>query len=312
MIKRGPISNVLRCKRISSALYYKERRMWTMNFKAYLRLTRLHRPIGIWLLLFPSWWGLALARPQEVPFFALILFAFGAIFMRSAGCVYNDLVDKDLDQQVERTASRPLAAGEISRKEALVLLLFLLGGGALILFTFPPPVILTGFVALCLVFLYPWMKRVTYWPQVFLGVTLNLGILMGWFCFQPSLSLTPFPFYGGAILWTLGYDTIYALQDQKGDLLAGVKSSALVVSSFSKPFLAVIYGLTLALWGLGGLTAHLKGTYWFFLSLIGLHFIWQIFTLKEEVPNNCMKRFESNKDIGILLFLGIVFSHLID
>jgi len=284
----------------------------TMNLKTYLRLARLHRPIGIWLLLFPAWWGLALASPKGPSFFLLLLFGCGALLMRSAGCVYNDLIDQDFDGQVKRTASRPLVTGEISRKEALFLFLFLLGGGALILFTLPPPVILTGFIALGLVLLYPWMKRLTYWPQIFLGITLNVGILMGWLCFYSSLSSVPFLFYGGAILWTLGYDTIYALQDREDDFFAGVKSSALVISSIPKLFLSIVYGLALSLWGLGGIEAHLKGTYWFFLSLIALQFMWQIFTLKENISTNCMKRFESNKDIGVLLFLGIVFSYLID
>ena len=232
--------------------------------------------------------------------------------MRSAGCVYNDMIDKDFDAKVKRTASRPLAAKDVSSKEAWIILFFLLGGSALILFSLPVPVIATGFVALGFVFFYPWMKRLTYWPQLFLGLTFNIGIFMGWLSLRPSISPIPFLFYGGAILWTLGYDTIYAFQDREDDLLIGVKSSAVAISSDPKLFLSVFYGGTLILWGMGGKAAQLSWVYWLFLSLIALHFAWQVLSLRENIPSNCLKRFESNTNIGILLFLGIVFSRLID
>lgn len=283
-----------------------------MKLTSYVKLARLHRPIGTWLLMFPAWWGLALASPIWPSFSLLILFACGAIIMRSAGCVYNDMVDKEFDVKVKRTATRPLPAGDLSLKEALIFLFFLLGGGALILFSLPLPVILVGFFALILVFLYPWMKRITYWPQLFLGFTFNIGLLMGWLSLKPTLTMTPFLFYGGAILWTLGYDTIYAFQDREDDLFAGVKSSALAVSSTPKIFLSIVYGTTLFLWGMGGREACLSWIYWFFLSLIALQMGWQIISLREENQNNCLKRFESNASIGIFLFLAIVFSHLID
>ena len=283
-----------------------------MNYKAYIRLARLHRPIPIWLLLFPCWWGVALASPAVPPPLLLLLFLCGALLMRSAGCVYNDIIDQDLDAKVRRTAIRPLASGELSSKEAFIFLFFLLVCGALILFSLPLPVVLTGFVALGLVFLYPWMKRITYWPQLFFGVTFNIGILMGWLSLRPDLSLTPFLFYGGAILWGIGYDTIYAFQDKEDDLLAGIKSSAIVISSSPKTYLCLIYGSAIILWGMGGLRAQLTWIYWLFLSLITLQFLWQILSLKENIPNNCLKRFESNTKIGIFLFLGIVFSRLIN
>lgn len=283
-----------------------------MNFRGYIRLARLHRPVGIGLLLFPAWWGIALGSSQFPSLLLLFLFATGALFMRSAGCVYNDIIDRDFDAKVKRTATRPLAAGEVSLGQAFVLLVTLLGGGALILFSLPLPVIFMGFIALFLVLLYPWMKRLTYWPQLFLGVTFNIGIFMGWLCLQPTLSLVPFLFYGGAILWTLGYDTIYAFQDRDDDLLIGVKSSTLIVSSAPKFFMSSVYTFTIFLWGVGGKEAKLTWIYWLFLSLISLQFVWQILSLEIEVPNNCQQRFESNVRIGLLLFLGIVFSHLID
>lgn len=236
----------------------------------------------------------------------------GALLMRSAGCVYNDIIDRDLDRQVKRTALRPLVKGEISSKEASIFLVGLLMGGALVLFSLPWSVILTGFLALGLVFLYPWMKQVTYWPQFFLGITFNIGILMGWLCLLPSLSYVPFLFYGGAILWTIGYDTIYAFQDTEDDLLAGIKSSALVVAPAPRAFLGATYGVALTLWAIGGIEAQLKYPYWIFLSFIIIHFLWQIFSLKENNSGNCLNRFESNAQIGIFLFLGIVFSRLIN
>lgn len=282
-----------------------------MNFTAYVRLARLHRPVGIWLLMFPAWWGIALASPKGPPSLLLLLFTCGAVLMRSAGCVYNDMIDKDFDAKVRRTAARPLAAGNVSSKEAVSVLFFLLVGSALILFNLPPPVILTGFIALGLVFLYPWMKRITYWPQIFLGLTFNSGIFMGWLSLHPTLSLTPFLFYGGAILWTIGYDTIYAFQDIEDDLFAGVKSSAIAISATPKLYLSLFYGGALILWGMGGHEAHLSWVYWFFLSLIALQMVWQISSLRENDSDNCLKRFKSNANVGILLFLAIIFSRLI-
>ncbi len=280
-----------------------------MPLIAYLKLARLHRPHGIWLLLLPSWWGIALASPGFPPLFTLFLFGAGALLMRSAGCIYNDIIDKDFDAKVRRTATRPLAAGDVTLKGAVIFLCLLLGGAAVILFSLPLPVIGTGFIALALVFLYPWMKRLTYWPQLFLGFTFNIGLLMGWLTLSPTLSSVPLLFYGGAILWTLGYDTIYALQDIEDDLLVGVKSSALVASSFVKLFLTLVYGGALYLWALGGSEAHLSVIYWLFLGLAALQFVWQIFSLHKESPQNCLDRFQSNSRIGVLLFLGIVFSH---
>lgn len=229
--------------------------------------------------------------------------------MRSAGCIYNDMTDKDFDAKVKRTALRPLATGEVSSKEALLILFFLLAMSALILFSLPLPVIMVGFVSLALVILYPWMKRMTYWPQLFLGLAFNIGVFMGWLSLCPSLSLTPLLFYGGGIFWTIGYDTIYAFQDLEDDILIGVKSSAIAISSAPKLFLSLFYGAAIILWGIGGKEAHLGGVYWLFLSLITFHFAWQIFVLRKDNANNCLEIFKSNTMVGFLLFLGILLSH---
>lgn len=285
---------------------------WTQKLKASLMLGRLHRPVGIWLLMFPGWWSLSLAHPQAPPFYLLFLFACGALFMRSAGCVYNDWVDQDIDREVKRTVSRPLATGKVSSREACALLAFFLIGGAFVLFSLPETVIYTGFLALGLLFLYPWMKRITYWPQLFLGITYNIGVLMGWLSLQPTLTLTPLLFYGGAILWTLGYDTIYGLQDVEDDLRIGVKSSSLIVLSMPKFFLTLVYGGALFLWAMGGKEAQLGQTYWIFLGIIALQLFWQVVSLNPQSPSDCLKKFESNVKIGLLLFLAIVLSHIID
>jgi 4-hydroxybenzoate polyprenyltransferase len=282
-----------------------------VTLDTFLRLTRLSRPIGIWLLLFPCWWGIALASPKWPPLALLLLFACGATLMRSAGCVYNDMIDKNFDAKVKRTAIRPLATGEVSSKEALFILFFLLAMSALILFSLPLPVIMVGFVSLALVLLYPWMKRITYWPQLFLGLAFNIGVLMGWLSLYPTFSLTLLLFYGGGIFWTIGYDTIYAFQDLEDDILIGVKSSAIVISSAPKLFLSLFYGVAVILWGVGGKEAHLGWVYWLFLTFITLHFAWQILALRKNNANNCLEIFKSNTKIGFLLFLGIFLSHLI-
>jgi 4-hydroxybenzoate polyprenyltransferase len=283
-----------------------------MKTNTYLKLARLHRPHGIWLLLFPSWWGIALASVPFPPPFLLLLFLMGAILMRSAGCVYNDIVDRNFDAQVKRTAIRPLASGKVSPKSAFFFLIMLLWLAFLILLSLPSPVIMTGFIALGLVLLYPWMKRLTYWPQLFLGITFNVGTIMGWLSLTPVLTVVPLLFYGGGILWTLGYDTIYALQDREDDLLVGVKSSAIKVSAFLKPFLVVCYGGAVVLWSVGGKAAHLTESYWFFIAMIALQFAWQILTLNEKDTTNCLKLFQSNSIVGLFLFLAIVFSKVMD
>lgn len=282
-----------------------------ITLKNYLTLSRLHRPAGTFLLLFPALWGLALGSSSFPPLSLIFLFGCGAFLMRSAGCVYNDVIDRDFDVKVRRTAPRPLATEEISVKSALLFFGILLVASAGILFHLPGTVIFTGFMALGLVLTYPWMKRITYWPQLFLGLTFNIGILMGWLSVNKNLSLIPFLFYGGAILWTLGYDTIYALQDAEDDLFAGVKSTTLIVSSFLKLFLSLVYFGAVVSWGIGGALLGLTWTFWIFLSLISFQFLWQIVTLKDKDGKNCRKRFESNISIGGLLFLGIVFSRFI-
>ena len=295
-------------KHVRQALFIKD----IHKVFSYLKLARLHRPYAIWILMFPAWWGLVLTSPTLPSFDLFSLFALGAILVRSAGCIYNDIIDKKFDVHVKRTAMRPLGRGEISLWGAWIFLVFLLGGAAWILFTLPSQVILTGFIALGLIGAYPWMKRLTYWPQIFLGVTYNMGLIMGELTFAPSLSLPLILFYGGAILWTLGYDTIYALQDREDDLQIGIKSSAIVVFPFLTPFLIAVYGGALLFWGVAAELLHFGAIYWVSWILVALHFSWQIFSLKKQDATNCLTRFNANSLVGLLLFLGLVFSRFIN
>jgi 4-hydroxybenzoate polyprenyltransferase len=196
--------------------------------RPYLKLARLDRPIGTWLLLFPCWWGLALASKGWPDPELLIAFALGSVVMRGAGCTYNDMVDREFDARVERTRRRPLPSGAISLRAAAVFLALQLLAGLAILFTFNTITIALGIASLALVFTYPFMKRVTWWPQAFLGLTFNWGVLMGWSAVTGDISLPALLLYTGAIAWTIGYDTIYAHQDKEDDALIGLRSTALL------------------------------------------------------------------------------------
>lgn len=266
---------------------------------------RVHRPFGIFPLLFPCWWGLALS-PGVPEAEDLILFALGAFIMRSAGCIINDLWDKNIDRQVERTKIRPLAAGDLSTLQALCLLALLLSLGLAVLLSFPTNVILLGASSLILVITYPLMKRITYWPQLFLGLTFNWGVLLGGLVYNERLSAPWYLFYLAGILWTIGYDTIYAHQDRHDDDMIGVKSTALLFGEKTKTYLLFFYGTAFILMLLGGLFAG-KGIF-FGLMMLGTaaHFIWQINTLDINDSQNCHQRFASNSFLGGWIFICLL------
>lgn len=279
------------------------------SVKPYALLARLDRPIGIWLLLLPGWWavilasgGLAAMGLREWTLMAL--FAAGSVVMRAAGCVINDLWDRKLDQQVARTQSRPLASGALSPRQALIFLAGLLALGLLILLQMNGLTIMLGVLTLPLIILYPLMKRITWWPQAFLGLTFNFGILMGWSAVTGDITLSPILLYIGGIFWTLGYDTIYALQDQEDDALAGIKSTARL---FGKEAHIAIMLFYIAAWffidaGMGRAPA--AGS-WMFLCAApaGLHLFWQVRSLRARSP---LAIFRSNRDFGLLVLAGIV------
>lgn len=280
-------------------------------WRPFLRLARADRPIGTWLLLWPCWWSVTLAAAclQQTPdLWLLVLFGLGAVVMRAAGCVINDIFDREIDAKVARTSARPIASGEISVLQALVFLAVLLTIGLVVLLQLSQTAILLGLVSLLLVVPYPLMKRITYWPQAWLGLTFNWGALMGWAAVTDTFALPALLLYLGGIFWTLGYDTIYAHQDKEDDALIGVKSSALRLGDDSRPWLAGFYALAVALLAAAGWTGGVAWPYYFGVAAMAGHFIWQIVTLDIDDPRNCLARFKSNRNAGLLLFLGILFA----
>jgi len=279
--------------------------------RPYLKLARLDRPIGIWLLLFPCIWGVTLASDGAPDLSLLLLFTIGAVLMRSAGCTLNDIVDRDFDAQVERTRTRPLAMGTISLRHAYRFLgvLLLLGLGVLLFFN--PFTVFLGIASLGLVAIYPFAKRVTYWPQAVLGLTFTWGALLGWTAVKESLEIAPLLLYAGAFMWTLGYDTIYAHQDREDDLQIGVKSTAIRLGERTKLFLFLFYGTALLFFAAAGETVGLAWPFHAGLALLGAHFFWQATTLRIDQPGDCLSKFRSNQWAGLILTLAIVAGKLL-
>ncbi len=284
-------------------------------WRPFFRLARLDRPIGIWLLLWPSWWGIALAADSEGwrwPSPALlVLFGIGAVVMRGAGCTFNDIVDRKIDARVERTRSRPLPSGQVTLAQAWTFLIFQSLLGLLILLTLNPLTIFMGILALALVAAYPFMKRVTYWPQTWLGLTINWGILMGYTAATGHLTLAPVLMYAGAVLWTIGYDTIYAHQDREDDALIGVKSTALKLGYQSPVWVGVFYGLSLTLLVVAGLVAGLGAFYYLGLLVAASHLAWQVYNFDIDRGAVCLRLFQSNRDLGALIFIALVVDTLL-
>jgi len=278
--------------------------------RPYLRLARLDRPIGSWLLLIPCWWsaGLAaIAAHERGPRLThLILFFVGAFAMRGAGCTWNDIVDRDLDRSVERTRSRPIPSGQVSVAQAAAFLVAQALVGLVVLVQFNGFAIATGIVSLAIVAVYPFMKRITYWPQIVLGLAFSWGALMGWAAAFGSLDVRPLVLYAGSIAWVIGYDTVYAHQDREDDALIGIKSTALLFGDRTKPMLAIFYGLAVGLIGLAGALAGAGGLFWLGLAAFAVHLGWQIVRLDVHDPDVCLAVFKSDRDAGLVLFAGIV------
>jgi len=282
------------------------------RLRPYAVLARLDKPIGTWLLLWPGLWSVALATDGLPDIRLLALFAAGALVMRSAGCIYNDIVDRDFDARVERTRDRPIAAGVISVQTALVFLALLLAIGLAILLQLNGFAILLGIASLALVFTYPFMKRITYWPQAFLGLTFNWGALLGWAAVEGGLSWPAGLLYAGGIAWTLGYDTIYAHQDKEDDALIGVKSSALALGDRTKPWLWIFYSLTLAGFAAAGALSHIAWPFYVGLGAAALLFIWQVKTLKMANGADCLAKFKLNFWVGAVIFASIIGAHALN
>ena len=277
--------------------------------RPYLRLARLDRPIGSWLLLLPCWWSLGLAgvaAREPVNLWHVLLFFIGAFAMRGAGCTWNDIVDRDLDRMVERTRSRPIPSGQVTLAAAAVFLVAQALIGLAVLLQFNRFAIICGIVSLAIVAVYPFMKRFTYWPQIGLGLSFSWGALMGWAAAFGGLDWPAYLLYAGSIAWVIGYDTIYAHQDREDDALIGIKSTALLFGAQTKPMLAVCYSAAVALIALAGWSAGAGVVLSLGLLVFAMHLSWQIARLDINDSENCLVVFKSNRDAGLILFAALI------
>lgn len=281
-----------------------------LSWRPYLRLGRFDRPIGIWLLLFPCWWSQTLAevqRGQPFPSLSLLaLFAVGAAVMRASGCAYNDYVDREIDAQVARTRGRPIPSGQITPAAALIYVVVMALIGLAVLLTFNTATIVLAIASLAIVALYPFAKRFTSYPQLVLGLAFNWGALVGWTAVKGEIGWPAILLYIGCVFWTVGYDTIYAHQDKEDDALLGLGSTALTFGNNTVSYVGALYGAAVVLWLLAGLLAGTHLIYFLAVTLVFLQMAWQVATLDTRDPNNCLRRFRSNRDVGAAVFLGLV------
>ena len=285
------------------------------HLNLFIELTRLNKPIGYMLLFWPCVWGLTLVYDfnSEINTYYkyLIFFLLGSILMRSAGCIINDITDKKFDQKVERTKNRPIASEKISIKLALLYALVLCFCAFLILINFNLFTIVLALASMPFAFSYPLMKRFTYWPQLFLGITFNYGLVLAWISINNSISLTPIMFYIGAIFWTLGYDTIYGYQDIKDDEIIGIKSTSIKFKNNPKTFLTLCYSFLLISLILIGILMNFSNIFYLFLIIPFCHlFFYQINFLSINKPEDCLKIFKSNNILGLIVCMNILVGKL--
>lgn len=270
----------------------------------YAYLARWDRPIGVWLLLMPGLWSVTSSTENiEGIIVTAVLFFFGAVLMRGAGCTINDMADKDIDEKIERTKGRPLASGKLSFNKALIFLTVQLGLAFVILAQFNRLTIFLGVASLGLVVCYPFMKRLTYWPQAFLGLTMNWGILMGWAAVNNEISLPPLILYFGSFFWTMGYDTIYGHMDRKDDLMVGVKSTSILLGADTKRYVAIWYTIFFLSFLAFGWLVGMGGLYFLGASFIMAMLLYQVLTLDIKKPSYCLKLFKIN---GLIGFVGVL------
>ena len=280
------------------------------HISIFLELTRLKKPIGFMLLFWPCIWGLTIAYDFQIGFekyiFYLILFFLGSVLMRSAGCIVNDIADKDFDKNVERTKNRPIASGKLTVKTAVIYSIILCLLAFLVLINFNLTTILFAIASMPLAFTYPLMKRYTYWPQFFLGITFNYGLLLGWTSINESISLAPFIFYFGAIFWTLGYDTIYGFQDIEDDEIIGVKSTSIKFKKNPKVFLSISYFLFVLCFLIMGIILNFSNYFFAGIFIIVIHlFFFQIYNFEKSDKIKCLNIFKSNNFLGLLILINI-------
>ena len=284
--------------------------------KLFIELTRLKKPIGFMLLFWPCAWGLTLAYDFSSNlnnyFFYLVLFFLGSVLMRSAGCIVNDILDKEFDAKVFRTKNRPIASGNVTIKLAIFYAVTLCLLALLVLLNFNFYTVILALGSMPLAFTYPLMKRYTYWPQLFLGITFNYGLILGWTSIESQITLIPIIFYIGAIFWTLGYDTIYGYQDIKDDEIIGLKSTSIKFKGKAKKFLFLCYSILLILFIIGG--NQMKFHYSYYLLMIAplTHlFFYQIKIFDLKNSSTCLKAFKSNNFFGLMIFLNILIVKII-
>ena len=286
------------------------------QLKLFIDLTRLKKPIGYMLLFWPCAWGLTLAynfsQDLKKYFFYLILFFLGSVLMRSAGCIVNDILDKEFDAKVSRTKNRPIASRKVTIKLAIIYSLSLCFLALLVLLNFNMITIFLALASMPLAFTYPLMKRFTYWPQLFLGITFNYGLLLGWTSITAQVDLVPIIFYLGAIFWTLGYDTIYGYQDIKDDEIIGLKSTSIKFRDNPKKFLFICYILSITFFLLAGQYMNFDYKYLLLLIIPAIHlFFFQIKLLDFKNPKSCLKTFKSNNFFGLIIFFNILICKII-
>jgi 4-hydroxybenzoate polyprenyltransferase len=286
------------------------------NIKLFIELTRLDRPIGYMLLFWPCLWGLTIAYNFDSElgkfYFYSLLFLLGSMLMRSAGCIVNDIVDKNFDKKVERTKNRPIASGKVSVKSAIIYSFVLCGLAFLVLINFNKFTILMALLSMPLAFTYPLMKRFTYWPQLFLGITFNYGLVLAWISINNNIDLIPIIFYFGAIFWTLGYDTIYGYQDIKDDEIIGVKSTSIKFKNNPKKFISLCYIFFFLSLILVGFLMNFKISFYISLIITFFHLgFYQIKNLDVSNPNMCLIKFKSNNLLGFIVFINILIGKII-
>ena len=282
----------------------------------FIELTRLKKPIGFMLLFWPCAWGLTLAYDFSDNlnnyFFYLSLFFIGSVLMRSAGCIVNDISDKEFDKKVERTKNRPIASNRVSIKLAIFYTIILCSLAFLVLINFNNLTIILALGSMPLAFTYPLMKRFTYWPQLFLGITFNYGLILGWTAIMGEISIVPFIFYLGAIFWTLGFDTIYGFQDIIDDEIIGIKSTSIKFKKNPKLFLLLCYLILISSLIAMGFFMNFRYPFYIFLSISAIQLLFfQIYKLDFKDPKNCFKIFKSNNFIGLIILINILIGKVI-
>jgi len=285
------------------------------QLKLFIELTRLKKPIGFMLLFWPCAWGLTLAYDFSSNlnnyFFYLSLFFLGSVLMRSAGCIVNDIFDKEFDKKVERTKNRPIASNKVSIKLAIFYTIFLCLFALLVLINFNKLTIILALGSMPLAFSYPLMKRLTYWPQLFLGITFNYGLILGWVSVKNEMDIIPIVLYLGAIFWTLAYDTIYGFQDIKDDEIIGIKSASIKFKNNSQVFLIICYFIFIICLLLTGALMKFNSIFFIFSTIPIIHLmIYQLKDIKVSDTKNCLKIFKSNNFLGFIIFINILIGKI--